>query len=128
MKIRIVSYILMITFSMLSVACSTGQSYSSSDITKPTSSQTIIIHTTTGTGELDADQAIAIAKLRFDEYLLGQPEMKVTDPVYLAKKKVLKDLTEYWSVTVKLKEPEYKFYYYEVQISLDGEKVTLATG
>jgi hypothetical protein len=128
MKIKLVSCLFIIAFSALMVACSNGQSHSSSDNTEPATGQTTIIHTTATSGEIDVDQAIAIAKSRFEEYLLKRPEMKVKDPIYSAKKKEYNDNTEYWSVTVKLKEPEYKYYYYEVHISLDGVKVTLATG
>jgi len=38
------------------------------------------------------------------------------------------DKTEYWSVTIKLNGPEYMYHYYEVLITMDGDKVTLATG
>lgn len=127
MKIRLVSGLLIIAFSTLMVACTINQS-SSSDNTEPLTSQTTIIHTTATSREIDKDQAIAIAKSQFEDYLLKRPEMKVKDPIYTATKKKYKDNTEYWSVIVDLKEPEYKYYYFEVQISLDGEKVTLATG
>jgi hypothetical protein len=83
---------------------------------------------TTSDGEINAEQAIAIAKSRFAEYLLTKPDMKVEDPVYTANKKQYQDNSDYWSVTIKLSEPEYMYHYYEVQITLDGEKVTLATG
>ncbi|MEA4889224.1 MAG: M56 family metallopeptidase [Clostridiaceae bacterium] len=83
---------------------------------------------TTSYGEIDIEQAIAIAKSRFAEYLLTKPEMKVVDPVYTANKKQYQDNSEYWSVTIKLNEPEYMYYYYEVLITMDGEQVTLATG
>lgn len=73
-------------------------------------------------------EAIEIAKARFEEYLKEKPEMKVKDPVFTAVKKKDANQAEYWSVTIELQEPEYEFYHYEVQISVDGEKVTLATG
>ena len=73
-------------------------------------------------------EAIEIAKARFEEYLKEKPEMKVKDPVFTAVKKKDANQTEYWAVTIELQEPEYELYYYEVQISVDGEKVTLATG
>lgn len=83
---------------------------------------------TTSDREIDAEKAIEIAKSRFTEYLLTKPDMKVENPVYTANKKQYQDKTEYWSVIIKLNEPQYKYHYYEVMITMDGEKVTLATG
>lgn len=86
---------------------------------------------TTGTPDVGVTreaEAIEVAKARFTEYLKEKPEMKVKDPDYTAVKKKDANQTEYWSVAIELQEPEYEFYYYEVQISIDGEKVTLATG
>lgn len=80
------------------------------------------------TEEISQDQAVAIAKVRFDEYLQKHPEMEVKDPVYTAKKKEDKAQKQYWSVTIELQEEAYAHYYYEVIIRLDGRKVTLATG
>lgn len=127
MRIWLVSGLLIIVLLILLVACSINQS-SSSENTEPLTSQTTIIHTTATSREIDKDQAVAIAKLQFEDYLLKRPEMKVKYPIYTATKKKYKDNTEYWSVTVDLKEPEYKYYHFEIQIPLDGEKVTLATG
>ena len=81
-----------------------------------------------GAGVANEAQAIEIAKERFEEYLKEKPEMNVKDPVYTAVKKTDSKQAEYWSVTIELQEPEYKLYYYEVQISVDGDKVTMATG
>lgn len=127
MRIWLISSLLIIALLTLLVACSINQ-LSSSENTEPLTSQTTIIHTTATSREIDKDKAVAIAKLQFEDYLLKRPEIKVKDPIYTATKKKYKDNTEYWSVTVDLKEPEYKYYYFEIQISLDGEKVTLATG
>ena len=54
--------------------------------------------------------------------------MVVKDPVYEATKKQYRDKTEYWSVTITLQEPDYRYHHYEVQIPLSGEQVTLMTG
>lgn len=45
------------------------------------------IHTTATFREIDRDQAAAIAKLQFEDYLLKRPEMKVKDPIITATKK-----------------------------------------
>jgi len=128
MKIRFISCLLIIVLSALLAGCSPGQSSSGSDKSAPAPGLTTIIHTTAGTGEINADQAIAIAKLRFDEYLSERPEVKIKDPGYTAQKKAYKDNTPYWSVTLEIKEPEYQYWYFEVQISMNGEKITLQTG
>jgi hypothetical protein len=94
--------------------------------TKISSAETTTLVTTPETA-IDEQQAVQIAKSRFEQYLRERPEMKVENPEYTVTKKIY-HAYEYWSVTVKLKEPEYSYYYYEIQISLDGEKVTLATG
>jgi len=94
----------------------------------PYTETSLIDRVTTSGSEIDAAQAIAIAKSRFDEYLLTKPDMQVEDPDFTAEKKQDRDAIDYWSVTIKLKEPEYLYHHFEVWISMDGDHVTLATG
>jgi serpin B len=94
---------------------------------EPASDQAVF-HTSAVSGEIDADQAIMIAVARFQAYLKEKPDMVVKDPVYEATKKHYRDKTEYWSVTIALQEPDYRYHHYEVQIPLNGEQVTLMTG
>jgi hypothetical protein len=54
--------------------------------------------------------------------------MDVKDPIYTAEKKQYRDKSEYWCVSIKLTEPEYRINIYEVRISLDGEEEALWTG
>ncbi len=77
---------------------------------------------------ISQDQALTIAQERFTEYLEKHPEMSVKDPVYTVTKKTNSDDSQYWSVQIELQEEAYAIYYYEVMISPNGKKITLATG
>jgi hypothetical protein len=54
--------------------------------------------------------------------------MKVKDPIYSAEKINNSGESEYWLVTVNLREPEYRYCFYTFHISTDGVKVTMMTG